>query len=220
MRHTIKLAALFGLIATLTSGCATNRSEVQLSAPTASPTQAVAAKNVNVIIRSIKDEREFENAPSDPSTPSLGFEGSANATQALKSRAIARKRNGFGKALGDVVLQDGQTVPSLIENTLTSAFQQAGYKVSAQPSAGTPSLVVDVRIKKFWAWMTPGFWALTFQSRIETELNIEGRPTPLRIDVLATESRQLGTDSAWMEIVSKGLKELQTQATAQATALP
>lgn len=212
MGHMIKLAALLGLVASLTSGCATNRSEVQLSAPSASLAQASASKNINVIIRSVKDERRFEDAPSDPSTPSLGFEGSSNATQELKLRAIARKRNGFGKALGDVVLQDGQTVPALVRNTLASALQQAGYKITAEPSAGTPSLVVDVRIKKFWAWMTPGFWALSFESRIETELSIEGRSTPILVEAYAIESRQLGTDSAWMDIVSKGLQDYQAKA--------
>ena len=34
----------------------------------------------------------------------LGFEGSAKSTAEIKARAIGRKRNGFGKALGDVLI--------------------------------------------------------------------------------------------------------------------
>ncbi|MGE5472498.1 MAG: flagellar biosynthesis protein [Bacteroidota bacterium] len=220
MNNYLKLAATIGVVVAITAGCATNRSELQLSAPSNATTKAAAPKGVNVIIRSVKDDRLFENAPSDPSTPSLGLEGSSNATQELKSRAVARKRNGFGKAMGDVVLQDGQTVSNIVRSTLSSAFEQAGYKVTTEAAAGTPALFVDVRIKKFWAWMTPGFWALTFESQIETDLNIEGRATPISIKAYATDSRQLGTDSTWMDIINQGLKEFQTQATQTASALP
>ncbi|MDP3540247.1 MAG: hypothetical protein Q8S26_16250 [Azonexus sp.] len=212
MKNLLRFAVLIGTIVSITSGCATNRSEVQLAIPASSSLQASASKGVTVVIRSVKDERVFENSPSDPSIPSLGFEGSANATQELKSRAIARKRNGFGKALGDVVLQDGQTVPAIVQESLSSAFQQAGYRVAKEASASSPTLLVDVRIRKFWAWMTPGFWALTFESRIETDLNIEGKVAPIAIQAYATESRQLGTDSAWMEIIGKALQDFQTKA--------
>lgn len=214
MNTLLRFAAVIGAIVSITSGCATNRSEVQLAIPATSNTQATAPKGVTVVIRSVRDERVFENSPSDPSIPSLGFEGSANATQELKSRAIARKRNGFGKALGDVVLQDGQTVSAIVQDSLSTAFQQAGYRVAKEASATSPTLVVDVRVRKFWAWMTPGFWALTFESRIETDLSIEGKAAPISIKGYATESRQLGTDSAWMDIIGKALQDFQAKASA------
>lgn len=219
MGKTLKLATLLSLAAVITAGCATNRSEVQLSVPLATTAQVSAPKGVSVVIRSVKDERLFETAPSDPSIPSLGFEGSANATQELKSRAIARKRNTFGKALGDVVLQEGRTVPGIIRETLTTAFEQAGYKVPPAAEAGSSPLFVDVRITRFWAWMTPGFWALTFEARIETDLEIQGKDSVVSIKSYANDSRQLGTDSAWIDIVSKGLQEYQAQAAARLSAL-
>lgn len=208
MNKLLRFAALIGAIVSITSGCATNRSEVQLSMPVAPRVQAAAPKGVTVAIRSVKDERVFENGSSDPSIPSLGF----YSTQELKSRAIARKRNGFGMALGDVVLQDGQTVPAIVQESLSTAFQQAGYRVAKEATATSPTLFIDVRVRKFWAWMTPGFWALTFESRIEADLSIEGKATPISIQAYATESRQLGTDSAWMEIIGKGLQDFQTKA--------
>ncbi len=219
MWKTLKLATLLGLVAVIAAGCATNRSEVPLSVPLAATAQVSAWKGVSVVIRSVRDERLFEIAPSDPSIPSLGFEGSANATQELKSRAIARKRNTFGKALGDVVLQEGKTVPDLIRDTLNTAFEQAGYMVSPAAEAGSSPLFVDVRITRFWAWMTPGFWALTFEARIETDLEVQGRHSVVSIKAYANDSRQLGTDSAWIDIVSKGLQEYQAQATAKFSSL-
>ncbi len=200
------------------TGCATSRSEVQLGAPTA-VTPAVPSKNRNVVIRTVTDARNFEEAPSDPSIPSLGHEGSAAASAELKARAIARKRNTFGKALGDVTLQEGQTVAGVVRSNLAIAFQQAGFTVTPEGAAGDSPLVVDVSIKQFWGWMTPGFWALTFETKIETDLDFRSAATPLTIKAYAQDSGQLGTDSAYIGIVSKALDAYRSEATMRLQAI-
>lgn len=172
-----------------------------------------------MLIRLIKDERQFAEAPSDPSIPSLSHEGSTNASAELKARAIARKRNTFGKALGDVTLQEGQTVADVVRSNLGAAFQQAGYGVVPQGTQDPSALAVDVTIKQFWAWMTPGFWALTFEAKIETDLDIKSAGQVMTIKAYAQDSGQLGTDSAYVGIVSKALESFRAEAAAKIGAL-
>lgn len=187
------------------AGCATSRSEIKLQSPVVSASSSVAGNGRVVVIKSVTDERVFEQAPSDPSTPSLGFGGSDNATAQVKSRAIGRKRNGFGKALGDVLLDQGQTVQEIVRKNLAAALEQGGYKVESQADASVKPVMLDVRIKKFWSWLQPGFWAITLHSEIATELQVEGGGAPLEIQAHAEDKRQMATDGAWMAITEQGL---------------
>ena len=81
-------------------------------------------------------------------------------------------------------------------------------------------MIVDVHIKQFWAWVQPGFWALTLNSHITTDLEISGTASPTVVSVSEKDSRQLVTDSAWIEIVDKTLKDYREQAGAKAASLP
>ena len=94
------------------TGCATNRGTLEVNAQH----QYVSnpQSNHKVYIRNVVDNRVFEASPKEPSTPSLKY--SEQITDKLiKERAIARKRNGFGQALGDILLQAGNTVGALLE---------------------------------------------------------------------------------------------------------
>ena len=210
---------VFLLFCAAVAGCATSRSELTLNSPPTTQTAAVTMERP-VVIRSIKDERIFEQAPSDPSIPSLGFEGAAQASTDVKSRAIGRKRNSFGKALGDVLLENGQTVESVVRDNLTAALQQAGYRVEEAGSASASAIVIDVHIKEFWAWFQPGFWAITLNTNIATDLILSGSQAPTHIKVHVEDSRQIATEGAWMEIVNKGLEEYRNQARNQAAGFP
>lgn len=212
------IALLF--VCAILGGCATIRSEIKLSSPAAAPTPATTTTGRTVFIRSVKDERVFEQAPSVPSTPSLGFEGALQASEDVKARAVARKRGGFGKAMGDVLLENGQTVVGLIRESLTTAFQQAGYPVAKEGSAGPTPLVVDVHIRQFWAWFQPGFWAITLNANIETNLEVSGAGAPTTINVHAEDSRQMATDGAWLEILEKALLAYRTQVASKLSKSP
>jgi uncharacterized lipoprotein YajG len=195
-------------------GCATSRSELKLTSPTpVAPVAASSAKGA-VFIRSINDRRMFEEAPSDPSVPSLGFEGATGAPDALKSRAIGRKRNTYGKALGDVLLEDGQTVTAVVRENLVAAFTEAGYRVETDPMAASVPMVIDVDVKKFWAWFQPGFWAITLNADIVADIKHAGAATPKTITAHAEDKRQAATDGAWMEIVQSGLTDFRAQVVA------
>jgi hypothetical protein len=218
--RTYGAVALLAASAVL-AGCATSRSEIKVSNPPA-PAAAAVTKDRAVVIRSIKDERAWAAAPSDPGTPSLGFEGAAAATDDVKSRAIGRKRNTYGQALGDVLLEKGQTVPGLVRDNLAAAFQQAGYRVAPDAaSAGASPLLVDVSIRKFWTWLQPGFWALTFHGEIETDLTLATPGSkPVTIKVKTQDPQQVGTDAVWIQTVEKALAAYRADAAAKLAGPP
>lgn len=203
-------ARTFGLallVATLClGGCATSRSELHLAPPAPASTRTPDAQAPTVLIRSVKDERRFELAPDEPSTPSLGFEGALQATDEARARAIGRKRNTFGKALGDVFLQQGQTVAGVVRSSLAAALVEAGFDVRDEPGPEPAALVIDARITKFWAWVQPGFWAITVHAEIATDLELSNASTPTPVTVHVEDARQLVTDSAWTEAIEKALQ--------------
>lgn len=194
-------------------GCATNRSALTLKASTVTPANAVAKTGQTAVIRLVKDNRVFQQAPKDPSIPSLGFEGAANASAELKAKAVGRKRNGFGKAMGDVTLQDGKTVEGIVKERLTLALEQAGYDVKQVGEVAQPNLVVDVNVNQFWAWFQPGFWAIALHTKIETDLKLEGITAPITVKTDVQESRQAATDGAWISVLGKGLDDYQVKVT-------
>ena len=217
--RTLYLTVLL-TIAAILGGCATSRSEIKIASPAATSVPPPSTSARTVVIRSIKDDRIFEQAPKVANVPSLGFEGSAQAADEVKARAIGRKRNTFGKALGDVLLENGQSVVGLVRESLTAAFQQSGFRVAAEGTAGSAPLLIDVRIKQFWAWVQPGFWAITLNTNIETDLNISGAPATVNVSVHVEDSRQFVTDGAWLEIAEKALIAYRTQTAARVTGPP
>ena len=207
--NRIGMLALVLATAVLT-GCATSRSEVTLATPTAMAGAKSPPNGKTIVIREVRDERTFEQAPAEPSTPSMGSAGSSDAE---RGRAVARKRNSFGQGMGDVLLQDGATVVGVVRQNITAAFEHAGYKVVPAGSTASPApTTVDVSIKKFWA--------LSFNSNIETIMSPVGGGTPTTVSVSVSESRQLGTDAAWIDIVQKALGDYRAQAVTKLTGPP
>jgi hypothetical protein len=207
---TRALQALFAVfVGLLLGGCATSRSEIALASPAATP---AASSGKPIVIRSVKDERVFEQAPREPSTPSLGFEGSVQASAETKARAVGRKRNTYGQALGDVLLQPGQTIQAVVRENLASALQQSGYRVVSEAEAGPSSPVMDVRVRKFWSWIQPGFWAITLHTAIATDLQISGSRAPYIVEVKSSEGLQVASDGNWIEAVGKALAAYRAEA--------
>jgi len=207
IRLCLLTQAIVVVAAMAIGGCATSRSEVQLEPiPSTAAAAAPAATGRPIVIRSVTDERQFEQAPRDPSVPSLGFEGAGAASAETKARAIARKRNGYGGAMGDVLLQPGTTVEKVVREDLAAAFRSAGYAVVSDAAPGSTPLVVDVHIRKFWAWLTPGFWTVTLRANIETEFGLNEEPSPVKISVTAQDSTMAATDDEWIKVVQDALK--------------
>jgi hypothetical protein len=212
MFHRRFLIPLALIGCTVLSGCATTRSEIKLNSPTSAQT-AVPTTGKLAVIRLVKDERQFEQAPKDPSVPSLGFGGASQATAETKLRAIGRKRNGYGKAMGDVLLQDGLTVESVIRENLAAALRQAGYQVVEPSNARPGALIIDVHIKTFWGWINPGFWSITASANIATDLDIASKTGATHVAVHYQDSRQIVADGTWVEVIDKTLQAYRAEVT-------
>jgi hypothetical protein len=128
------------------AGCATSRGilEVPLTA-VVNPAQGREVKFVQVT-----DRRSFQLKPPDPSIPSL--KDGAIDNPAITLRAIARKRSGYGMAMGDILLPEGQTVEQLTETALTRGLRGAGFRVLLEGQEGYEQAIpLEADIHRFWA---------------------------------------------------------------------
>lgn len=157
------LAATAGVV--FLTGCATSRSVVTTDvAAVENPTSGVAVR-----IEEVEDVRRFAVNPHTPDIPSLSDDRISDAS--LTSRAIGRKRGGFGKALGDVLLDDKDSVSAATTKALVAAFRKAGYRVLGPNDPGyAQAIPVQARINQFWEWIDMGFWQLTLHCRAEVVL--------------------------------------------------
>ncbi|HZL29498.1 MAG TPA: hypothetical protein VFC54_00345 [Pseudolabrys sp.] len=199
------VVVLCGTVAFAVSGCAFGRSEI----PVEVPHGEAAAGLVPVRITEVRDRRQFSTHPPDASMPSLGDEADIG-NPAITTRAIGRKRNGYGMALGDIVLPEGSTVPGLVRDAARQALAARGYRVVEANSpdyARTPSLALD--INQFWTWFSPGFWQITL--RFDALIRMKGNMVAAPNDPAhghAEEDAFSGVESNWQEVVQAGLKDL------------
>jgi len=158
--------ALVLLIAALQTGCVTGQRSFALAIPTQNNPPPTRGK---VYIAAVTDDRVFENKPPEPSTPSIDGDVTSLSPQ-QKDRMIGRQRNGFGKAMGDIALPQGQTVTERTRLLVEQSLARKGYQVITDANA---PISVNVSVKEFWAWSTPGFWALTFEAKLSCELTVK-----------------------------------------------
>jgi uncharacterized lipoprotein YajG len=203
----ISALALVGLF----SGCATTTSTVDVQSAQAPAAQApaVAAKGFAKIME-VRDLRRFEAAPKDPSTPSLeNAQELKNA--AITSRAIARKRGGYGMAFANVLLPEGRTVELVVREAVAKALTEQGYEVvDAKSPQFDKALPVKVDIDQFWAWFTPGFWQVFVEFRGLLMLKAEaltGRNEDI-VQGSAVVKGMAATDAEWKEVVVAGVSDL------------
>lgn len=208
MLENLKRLGLIGMVALL-AGCATSRSVVDVSPSIGEPASATVPQNGKAVyINSVNDKRAFQESPSTPDIPSM--DPAKPHTDAIKPRAIGRKRNTFGKALGDILLKEGDSIDALTAQAIRQAFIDKGYKVLDKSDQVTPSTyIVNADVDKFWTWMNPGFWALTISADISTDLSIKnGEDTQkLTVQVKSADHFQTGMDSNYIQVISAALKQ-------------
>ena len=207
------LTLAFATSALFFTGCATKRGEVALQVPAATKAEVAPSNGKQVYINSVVDKRVFEVKPPEPSIPSL--DPSEEQSDAIKARAVGRKRNGYGMALGDILLNENQSVSSVIKDSLKEALMGKGYQVIENKEQITPqTYIADVKILKFWSWMNMGFWALSISCEIETDVDLkqEGAPNSYNLHVKVADSFQTGMESNYIEMMQKALKEYSAQA--------
>ncbi len=169
--HTyVKLAqvTLSIILGVLFTGCVTGRRIVTLETP---DIPAISSNGTTFRIVSVVDDRVFRNNPSDPSIPSIDGDVKMLGPEE-KSSMIGRQRNGYGKALGDIALPDGESIINEVELLLKEGLDSIGYDAVDLPSE---DLSVNVSVNEFWAWFGPGVFSLEFHARLKCTINFKGR---------------------------------------------
>lgn len=212
MRHlqSLKLVIVIAFVALSVSACATNRSVIPIAAPVGEQPKS----NAFAKITEVRDLRQFSVNPGDPSMPSLG---SADEIQDPKitSRAVARKRNGYGMALGDVTIPETTSVAGVVRDSVKKALQDKGYVVVDESSPDyARALPLTIDIEQFWAWMQPGFSTLTFTFNSAVGLRGGGGllvTDPAMVKSQTVVTSMLGTESIWTQTVQNGVNEMTEQ---------
>lgn len=201
---SIKGFLLLSIVVLVLSGCAVSRSIVDIKV---SPgTNPANGKEVKIV--QITDGRKFEVAPKTQSIPSLNEEEIKDSK--ITSRAIGRKRNTYGKAMGDFMLPEQRTVQDLVREAMTKALREKGYSVVEQSSANYQNVLsLEADIGQLWTYITPGFWSLTLE--FETIVRIKGNVFPTsneeEIRGYAQMSVQTGAESNWIETIQNGIDD-------------
>ncbi|MBO4967044.1 MAG: flagellar biosynthesis protein [Pseudomonas sp.] len=196
-----KILAVAALV--LLAGCATNRAEVDVLRP--GDTQTPAPSNGKKVYISAVDDRVFQIKPSSSDIPSLKYDEIDD--KSITERAIARKRNNFNMAIGDVLLPEGRTVSELVGNAVATAYRQAGYEVVSSPDARDVS-EVKVNIIEFWSWYSAE-GVLDKVLRNKSLLQIKAPGTPVQtVKTLVSEHVKVATDTDWKTITESGLEAI------------
>jgi hypothetical protein len=181
----------------LLSACVTGRRSFDVGLESGTEAPAPPATKGELVFANVTDARHFENKPGDPSTPSVNGDVDALSPEE-RSRFIGRQRNGFGHAMGDIVLPDGKTVQTKMIEIMSDGLRRRGYSVAAAlPAQGT----VQVEIQDFWSWFTPGFFALSFEARIACKVTIacNGKTATFEVRGYALNHGQVAKDKNWQE---------------------
>lgn len=205
--HASKWRLLIPLLSmALLGACATNRSYISLAVP--DPGTVVSGDKV-AVIESVTDQREFQEDPDEPSTPSLKKGKNYALDAESRKSAIARKRNGYGMAIGDIQLQAPQTVETITRQLVAFGLQQRGYRVVEQGTTIPPdALRVRVGIMEFWAWLTPGMWAIDMEARLRTLLQLSGG-ADRQIEVAASgkKTAPTGREDNWKQAYDRAFQD-------------
>jgi hypothetical protein len=188
-------------------GVLQNRAIISLQVP--EPTATIQHNDKTLYINSVTDNRIFQKNPRSPNIPSLGF--TAKEEEAIKSiqkRAIARKRNSFGKALGDILLEENQTVELVVRKLLIKSFTELGYDIiDNQEDLKDNTIVIDTSIEKFWSWMNMGF-KISLTTEIETKITITKPLNDTKdIYVKYSDSYFAASGSNWLEVMKKCMQK-------------
>ena len=198
---SVRIALGIVMLAVLT-GCATSRSEIEVNVPQAA-VKAAASNGKKVSISAV-DDRTFQIKPKQADIPSL--KNDEVNDKSITERAIGRKRNAYGKGLGDVLLPSGRTVSGIVSEAVASAYRQAGYEVVTGPAAADAT-EVKVHIVEFWSWFSPGFWSVAVNNK--AHLKIESQAAPgLEVVTRKSDNMQAVTENDWKEITEAGLQEI------------
>lgn len=192
--------ALLLLASTTLFGCVSSRSVVDIDVPTG------ATGNGQKVTITTLDERNFQVDPRSADIPSL--KNGEITDKSITERAIARKRNSYGMAMGDVLLPEGSKVSDLVGKSVAAAYAKAGYRVVPNAEKTADTQVVTVHIIEFWSWMSPGAFSVAVNNKSHLKVDTQGAATSADIVTQKREGMQLITENDWKVITQIGLQAI------------
>ncbi|MBX2848508.1 MAG: YajG family lipoprotein [Acidiferrobacterales bacterium] len=198
----MKFLKLIGLLtfALSTTACVTGTREITLELPTA---DTQASKVGAIYIASLEDKRVFEQKPKKPEVPSVSGKLDSKSESELSSY-VGRQRNGYGGAMGSVALAGGKTVQDEVRAVLSQSLESRGYEILSAPASDAKT--IEVAIKKFWAWMVPGFVSVGFES--EVELSLEANNKTAQAYGKGNNEGQVASNANWELTYKRAYQEL------------
>lgn len=187
-----KIPYILILMSFILTGCVTGTRNIDINPPEYTNEKSVTGA---VYIGAIEDKRKFEKKPRNPSNPSVKGDLSKMSEEELSS-FVGRQRNGFGAAMGDVALEGGLTVQEKVRELLTVGLESRGYTVVDDKNAAN-QLTVD--INKFWAWFSPGFASLSFESKLQCNIDFKQPSGTVNFDVsgYGINQGQIASNANW-----------------------
>lgn len=204
MRFLIRSAAI-AFFAISLSGCVLSTAEIRPQLEHVE--NPISTKTV--FIESVVDVRQFELAPKQPSEPSVEYKKDLS-NKKLLAQAIGRKRDGFGRAVGMVLLPQDVAVTDVFRDVVSNAFKQNGYRVLTVTDPGYESARhVSVKINKYWSWFYTPFTAPSLACHVEAEIktSLNGFENGIIITGDATNPRASEREKYWVDITSAGLSD-------------
>ncbi len=160
------------------------------------------SKKTKFYIESVKDVRAFENDPKQASTPSL-YKHNVNEVSAKeKQKYIGRTRNGYGKGLWNVILENNQNVSSVLRSRIEEAFKENGYQIVKDKSLiDENTLTASAKIDKFWSYIALGF------SKVGLNMDISVKDKEIKTELKRSEFYFLVTNDDFINIIKSSLAE-------------
>ena len=100
--------------------------------------------------------------------------------------------------MGDIVFPAGQTVQEKVAALLREGLKGRGYEI-VELSATDNS--VKAEIDQFWTWMTPGFFALSFEAQVTCKVTVThaGKQSSFVVKGYGLNHGQFAKDVNWRE---------------------
>lgn len=186
--------------------------ESGLTIPIPAARKTVPPKGKTIFLRVVTDDRRFEDRPGTANIPSLAAT-LARTTSERKSLAVARARDGYGKARHNIFMGTSQPVESVIRDVVCNALTAKGFTVVTQAAqTGRKALVVDVSIEQFWGYIlvAGGGWGgggMSMNGEMSTVLTIVdgGRVFKLPVTAKASHRFMLMTKGHWAQMFNEML---------------
>jgi len=215
MRKAIK-GILLTVVALMLAGCVSSRG-FKIDVP-----QGTIAKpnGMQVFIRQITDNRDFQLRPSSPNIPSFGSKRDiGNAS--IKCRTVGRQRNGYGKAMRNVFLDENQKIETVIYDALKNSLNALGYEVvDSRALAKNDAIIMDVSIDRFWSWINIGAWTLRMDAEIKTTLTLGSTGKQLMVIAESQNHCQTGSSANWRKTIRISIENYIQEAQEQLRCLP